>query len=57
MNEDEEDGMLLLLEALAIKQAVASIVSSAYPTDGVGINVMAELGHRAGDQSISEDDQ
>ena len=56
MNEDEQDRMLLLLEALAIKQAVASIVTSAYPTDGVGINVMAEISHRVM-LSVNEDTQ
>ena len=53
--DDEDDIMALLAQEMATRQAIASIVGTAYSTDSVGVSVMAELGHRAGDHSISED--
>jgi len=46
MDEDVEQAMLLITQELLMQQQVQDIVLATYPTDVVGINVMAEVSHR-----------
>lgn len=42
----EQEVLHLLAHEMATQQAVAHILSTAYPTDRVGISVVAEVSHR-----------
>ena len=44
--EQIEQAMLLITEQALMQQAAQDILLATYPTDVVGINVMAEVSHR-----------
>ena len=44
--EQIEQTMALITQELLMQQQVRDIVQATYPTDVVGINVMAEVSHR-----------
>ena len=44
--DDIQQTMALITQELLVQQAVQDIVLATYPTDVVGINVMAEVSHR-----------
>ena len=44
--DDIQQTMALITQELLMQQQVQDIVQATYPTDVVGINVMAEVSHR-----------
>ena len=60
MDDDEQDieheTVAQILQGMATQREVGRVISTSYPTDAVGLNVMAELSHRV-TLSINEDSQ
>ena len=54
--DDVQQTMALITQELLIQQAVRDILLATYPTDVVGINMMAEVSHRVG-SSMDDSEQ